>query len=414
MNKTIKLIGVCMALFAVCLISSCDKESKGCEYTSGDNSDEQPAFITGCTYATVFEIPPTDPSNGKEFNYAIFQQLLMDSLTGTGGYQIAVTEGSFPKLEVSSGNARETDECPSVAISNCHKMDIASVTKILTATTTLKLLYDQGLTENDTIGPFLPPSWNAPADVRALRFRDMLAHRSGMQSANNDFDNTLSYEGLKSFVQAGTVPANVGSFNYLNANVALMRVIIPQLWKALPSCPAALQSAGEIDDAESRKYYEQAVRTFVLNPVGADGELDVTASEGDWQVLYYAAGDTKGGTASGDWSNKTGGGGWKMNATDMTKVIAGIFDGTIVNNTILTQMKNLGMGLLNQLGSVNGTLYGHSGDITYSGGKQIHSILLHNEGMSLSIAVNINCGFKDPNTQWLGWVVLRAYNGAWQ
>lgn len=183
MNKTTKLIGVCMALFAVCLISSCDKESQSCKYDNVENN-ELPPFISGCSYGAFFEIPPMDPSNGKEFSYLKFRDLLMDSLTGTGGYQIAVTEGSFAKYQACGGNARETDECPNLALSHCHKMDIASVTKILTSTTTLKLLYDQGLTEEDTIGPFLPPSWNAPADVKALRFRDMLNHRSGMQSAN--------------------------------------------------------------------------------------------------------------------------------------------------------------------------------------------------------------------------------------
>jgi len=416
MKKVLGNAVVAAFILVVATVSSCVKD-KECKYKrdQGAGADYLPAYLSNCTAEAAHEVPPVSPASGKVFSYTKFEQLLLDSLTDVGGYQIAVTENGFPKFLKSAGYARETNECPDLVMTGCNKVNIASVTKILTIATTLKILDDLGMDETDSIGPYLPASWTVPAAVANTTFAALFRHRSGMQSTNNDFQNTLSYNGLRTFVANGPIPANVGTFNYLNANVALMRIVIPELWKGLASCPAALKNAGEITDALSQTYYERAVKEFVLNKVNAEGELDAPTALGDFETLYYTPTSSEGGASAGNWKNICGGGGWNMTANDLAKVMEGIFNGTIVSSVVLTQMQNLGMGLLNQITVTDGTLFGHSGDVSFSGGKEYHSIALYNPNNGLAIAVNINCGFKDPNNGgWLGWIVQRAYNGAWE
>lgn len=413
MKKTILLSTIALLLAGVCGITSCEKNSSpGCQYgTDGAASDELPAYLQNCP-GTYFEVPPTNPANGKQFNYDKFVNALMDSLPNVGGMQYAVMQGSFLYASGGRGDAREAGACPPLKMSACVKMNIASVTKMFTVAVTLKFLYDQGLDETATIGQFLPPSWNCPADVAALTFQQMFSHRSGMQqfSANNNFNQTLSYSGLKTFVQSGTNEDSIGVQQYRNANVALMRIIIPRLWQNRIDCPQELKDAPEVTDELSQKFYERAVKQFIFQPVGADGYLQ-RAEMGDFEPLNYNV-NGSGGTTAGDWKAITGGGGWYMNAEDMVKVMSGLSNGTIVSNAIITAMRNKVMGTWNYINVNDGQLMGHGGDISESNGEW-HSLLVYNATTDMSIAVNINTGVL-PNGGGLSRAVQNAYNLAWE
>jgi len=410
MKKNLFFIVVFAAFVSTCTISSCKKESVGCE--SGDTAPtELPAYLQNCGSA-YFEIPPTNPTNGKQFNYIKFEKALKDSLPAVGGVQYAVMKNGFTYLTGSSGFAREKGACPVLSLTNCNKMNIASVTKMFTVACALRLLYSQGLDETATLGQFLPPSWNVPATMANLTFIQMFRHRSGLHpfTVNSDFDNTLSYAGLRTLAKNGPATDSIGIQNYRNANAAMMRIIIPQLWKGVAGCPPELLNAGEITDALSQKYYEAAIRQFVLTPVGAEGELD-GSDFAEFETLNYSV---TGGTgfSAGNWSNKAGGGGWYMTAHDMAKVITGIFDGTIVSNTVATKMVSQNMGFWNYLAVTDGTLAGHGGDIG-SGSAEWHSMLVYNTANGIALAVNINTG-KLPAGGGLSTVVQNAYNKAWE
>jgi CubicO group peptidase (beta-lactamase class C family) len=398
---------------AICTVTACKKQKATCKYNEDiiSGASYLPAYIAGCSEVAYFEVPPTNPANGKSFNYTKFENAIRDSLIGYGGYQIAVLQGSFPMFVKSAGMAREAKECPKLELGNCNKMNIASVTKMMTAATTLKLLDLQGLDETATVGQFLPTSWNVPAGMANLTFQQMLSHRTGLHqyTKNSDFSNTLSYEGLRTLAKTGPNPDSISFRFYRNANVAMMRIIIPALWKNVAGCPAELQSAGEITDALSQKYYEQAVRQFVLTPVGATGELDAGTLD-DFQTLYYSSNGSKG-YSSGNWKGITGGGGWNMSAVDMARVADGIFDGSIVSSTIATNMINKVMGVWNYLPVTDGTLVGHGGDISGSEGEW-HNVLLYNQNNRLSIAININSRTVEGGGLYN--IIVRAYNLAWE
>lgn len=410
MKKTLKKTLLALAaLVTITAFSGCKKDGgkANCELAE----QEIPAAYAMCSKA-YFEIPPTNAANGKTFNYTKFMALLEDSLSGIGGYQICLTEGGFTKFAASKGFARGPKECPPMNLTTCHRMNAASVTKMFTAAATLKLLYAQGLDEDDSIGPFIPASWNAPVGVRNLTFKQMFSHRSGMHmnSTNSDFDNTLSYAGLRTFVQAGVNSDSIGLQRYRNANVALMRILIPQIWKGAPGCPADLLAAGEIDDNESQKYYEQAIKTLIFSPVGVDAELDGTNLD-EYKALYYVLDSNATGHAEGNWKNKAGGGGWFINANDMCNVINGIFYGPIVSNNIATAMTSNFMGIWNTFNTPDGTFFGHGGDIS-TGSYEMHSMLVFNPSNGIAIAININS--KPKTAGGLTSTVQQAYIGAWE
>jgi D-alanyl-D-alanine carboxypeptidase len=410
MKLFVKHRSMAIAFIAMLFIASCEKEPITCQYDDGGTGSLEgfPSYLVNCV-ATDFETPITNPVNGQKFNHQKFVLALNDSLLNLGGVQYAIMQNGFVYLNGANGMARASNSCPEVQLTACNKMNIASCTKLITSACVMKMLYEQGLDENDTIGPFLPTSWNCPAAMRSLRFQDLLRHRSGLHpfTENADFDQTLSYNGLKTLAETGPDTDSIGFSVYRNANYALMRIMMPALWKNLASCPQALLDADNITDEISQQYYDEAIRQFVFSPVGADGELDAAAM-GDFETLYYRGSSSNG---AGNWKNKAGGGGWNMTALDMAKIINGIFNGTVVSSTVRDAMLNNNLGFWNTLTVTDGQLRGHGGDITGLT-LEMHSLMVYHTTLNIAIAVNINSG--TINGQGLYNIVQNAYNQAWE
>src|SRR5262249_39300947 len=95
-----------------------------------------------------------------------------------------------------------------------------------------------GLTPDEPIVPYLPSDWTYDNTIsqppNALTFRHFFTHRSGFGQVNAGSD----YAALQTAIGLLTGPA---SFNYQNANFALMRALVPRL---LGIDPAAYQDLG--------------------------------------------------------------------------------------------------------------------------------------------------------------------------
>jgi len=414
MNRLMNLTSLGIILLSFLFLCNACKTDKSCQYDdngSGLGNSYLPDYILDCVSVNLANAP-SNSASGQSFNYSLFKQALFDSLPSSyGGVQYAVMQDGILHLSDANGEARGFGECPQMDLTACNKMNIASVTKMMTAAATLKLLEEMNMDETAAIGPYLPSSWGVPAAMANLTFQQMLSHRSGLHefTANNSFDTTLSYEGLKTLAQNGPNVDSIGLRRYRNANAAMMRIIIPQLWKNVASCPIDLKNTQIIDDATSQKYYDRAIKEFIFDPVGADGELDAT-NLGDFETLYYDAG-IENGRSTGNWKNKTGGGGWNMTAEDMARVEHGIFDGTIVSTDIADAMRSKAMGIWNFITVDDGSLIGHGGDINY-GDAELHNLLVHNRNSNMTIAVNINMNTLNGGGLYL--IVQNAYNSAWE
>lgn len=164
----------------------------------------------------------------QNFNAAKFRQLIANSLSaGTSkarGYSIVVNKDGNWVDTFSFGIAYRP--ATGGAFSNMHvnqEINIASVSKTITAVAVLQLLKKNNLTIDSTIGGWLPAYWNATTAIKKLTFVELLTHSSGI----NEFSS--SYDSLKATVARGLDnPAKpVGA--YANANFGIFRIIIPYL-----------------------------------------------------------------------------------------------------------------------------------------------------------------------------------------
>lgn len=230
------------------------------------------------------------------------------------------------------GQRRTATDPPSgIMLPYLGQINIASVSKTLTAVAVLKILAQNNLSLDNPIGPSIYPDWKKGANVSTITFRQLLTHRAGIR-ANCDGSNT-TYPVLKSVVAAGVNKADQGVGSYNNCNFALFRELFPTL------LGVDLTKLSDVDRAKkSADLYIDTMNKLVFQPVGvpinASGPAvcapPATASD---TVLTYPnpAGSTPG-TDWGIWTSSCGGGGWVLSAGDVFTVIKDIAAGS----TLLT------------------------------------------------------------------------------
>lgn len=110
------------------------------------------------------------------------------------------------------------------------QMNIASVTKTITAAAVLKAIQDKkavgypNLTIHSKVDPFLPTAWVRGPGVKELTFRELLSQYSGMK----DNGGGTKVEDLRQWIADG-VTREKGDFEYINCNIAIFRVILPYM-----------------------------------------------------------------------------------------------------------------------------------------------------------------------------------------
>lgn len=325
----------------------------------------------------------------------------------TPGYQVAVAYNGQVVRTASGGFARTMEECWPLTMDVCNKNNIASVTKTLTASLTLMLLEENNVDETEMIKNWLPPSWTVNSETDSLSFRDLLSHRSGLLSTNNNFSQTLSYEGIKSCLELGVQDSLRGLQRYRNVNYALMRVIIPRLWQIRNDCPNEIKNTTEITQVLANTYYERAIQQLILQPAGiSDGSLQ-NHEEDDKRTLTYNASNTGTGRNTGDWRAMAGGGGWYLSAVDLVLVMQRLFNGDYVSFSMLNKMDTMVMGFWNQPNAEDGQALGHGGSVSAGTGQGYRSMLLHFKS-GVSIAYNLNSNNSNSSSN----IIVQAYDNA--
>ncbi len=227
------------------------------------------------------------------------------------------------------------------------RMNIASITKPITATAVLKIIQDKSaanypeLTINSKIAPFLPSSWQLGTGVKDLTFKELLSQYSGM----DDSGSGTSLTAIKDWIAKG-VTRPKAEYKYMNANLAVFRIILPymllnnsqrayysQLYKTDP----------QAFDTKIANLYKEIVKTEVFQKAGIQNAEMYHQTANPYDVtpnvptrLYHAVGSiqepNRPGTATGDWTLTGGGGGWYLSAVDLAKFLAYIrFSNNILN-----------------------------------------------------------------------------------
>ena len=264
--------------------------------------------------------------------------ILCNALKGNVvGYVVIV--GTRPPCY--GGQARTPANPPATPMTPDLFMNIASVSKTLTAIGVIQELAVKNLTIDDKIAPFLYVDWTVGPGLGPLTFKELLTHQSG-------FGPCQSYLEIKAQIAAGitgTLPVTPAS--YENCNFAIFREVLPIMEGDMVLDFAAIglgQWADSIRPSLSAAYYEEYMNKHVFAPLNirttTGGVRCAAPPAGPTDVMSYSdATGSKPGTDWGDWTLVCGGGGWVMSAKEVFSVVYDLAKG----NILLTKAEELNM-----------------------------------------------------------------------
>jgi D-alanyl-D-alanine carboxypeptidase len=364
-------------------------------------------------------------ANTKEFDIDLFEQNIRKALDGKSvGYAYAINQNGQLKKEGAGGYAVLPQDMPTEGIKIDPKgtaqfarkrMNIASVTKTITATTVLKIIQDKlvkdypNLSIDSKVNPFIPASWKRGPGVTDLTFKELMSQLSGM-----NLEGGTDIEGLKTWIATG-VTRPKSEYIYKNSNLAIFRIIIPYMLSnsvVRKSLDAHALANLESFNALVSNSYKDTVNKLVLEPMGILNAN--TKSEGDFLPtrLYSFPDNKKKGTLTNDWTLVSGGGGWYLSAVNLAQFLAHLR----YNNKILTPatrklMDDNLMGWRPAGWSYKGD-YGlylaHGGGLNYGTDAMASCIMNFPNGVQVALLIN-SAGTYSDKYKLLG----GAFDNAW-
>ncbi len=339
------------------------------------------------------------------------------------GYGFVVYENNELKASGAGGlKSRAVDAEGEKPYTIDTKMHIASMSKTIAAMAFTQLAAQKGIKTTDKISPYLPPSWVKGDNIDQITFRDLFNHRSGIIGLGNNCQNGAYneniYTGLKQLIANGVKSANRGQYCYQNANIGLMRVIIPAI------TGYAFTGADATDDQQTQEWYRAYVQANVFSKVGLENIIPTyPASEPTYCYNYpYTAG--RKGWNPGNFSSVLGAYGWYLTPREAGKLYATVLSSsdqsvlpTAYKDTLL--LTNLGCyrasTSLGDLAYHDGWWY-YDSKVPYVGLRTIWMKLPNNLTVALFVNVlNSQTGlFPSDNGVDIVPFVFRAYTTARQ
>lgn len=289
-----------------------------------------------------------EPSPGEQEEPAKkLVEILDDSLKGKGfGYSFAVyKKDQLIGTGAGGFHARKAEIQEDKPVTPDTKMQIASMTKTITAAAFLKLAKEKGIEPTDKIIDYLPKTWVKGPNIELITFKDLLTHTSGIvgmseNCRNGAFTENVWY-GLKLLIENGIKKENHGSSCYQNANFGLFRVLIPSI--------NGLKFTGDDNNDAVFAFngYEEYVQKNIFQKAGVVAEELFSNGMPVPTFGYDFPYSGEYGFDPGDFSSTTGGYGIYLTANQGVKLYAALF--SVENNAVITQdirdeIVNNGMG----------------------------------------------------------------------
>ena len=302
-------------------------------------------------------------ADGECVNLCEMEKAMLKQLDGhVVGYGYVIG-GKSPKFG-GGGLARTAADGQAVAFTAKTRIDAASVSKMITALGTMRVLESAGVDLfADPIGPYFPSDWNVDPFFQNLSFAQLLGQRSGIRVYGTSaqsydvletfFTQTVNPSGSSACTPWGdpapanpVAPASMG-FCYSNYNAGIVRLLLPRA--------AGLAEDPDVSTrpATLANQYENLVRNAVFEAVGRSG-VGCRPTPGDdaYAFTYLYPGDAPGGDG-GDQRHHCGPAHWYISAEDMAKVLFSINarDGKILSEAIpqaqFEQMRRRRLGIDN-------------------------------------------------------------------
>ena len=344
-----------------------------------------------------------DASSTVTFDVDTFEQNLRDAFDGEAvGYTYAIGEAGVIVAEDGVGEARTAPDSPAPQYAN-KQVQVASVSKTLTAILILRLMEETGVQPADLIAPYLPGNWTLGDGMDQVTFEQLLTHTSGFkQLANSLPSGTLGhdYAGLQTMVGLD-LTAGDGPYTdlYTNLNFSLLRVLA-----------AGLMGIDPVDypEFEGETLTASAFAIYLDSVYGSIGvPTSCTPTDATPTLMYQWPLD--GATPGGESSDKVltcGAFGFFISAHELVGVLSNLrYSENLISEDQLDVMRDGLLGLQSWSGD-HGTYYGHGGQ--WNPGMQ-SCVMMFPIAVDVAITVNsIGGSYPSPCT-----VARIAFDDAW-
>ena len=287
-----------------------------------------------------------------------------------------------------------------------RRMNIASVSKFVTAVAMVDLLDRRNIDPKTSIAQWLPAYWSRGANVNNITFEMLMTHSSGFNNSGS-----TAFATMRQMVASGVTANLPTSFTYENTNFGLQRILIATLGgyvnRNMDMGNVGLNDA--MWDAATRAAYADYVSKNVFAPAGiANAGFDKTANT----ALAYSI---SGGAAwnSGDLSWRAGSGGWHLSVDEILDVAAAyLYSGKIVSTSRASSSIGKMYGFDGRWNTPAGLVYHKNGSWREQadcpvGQRQEQSLLLVMPGnMEMALLVNSPVG---PSCTFLRGIVQQIY-----
>jgi CubicO group peptidase (beta-lactamase class C family) len=254
-------------------------------------------FFLAC--ATCNRIAGTSGSickNGYCLNIKTFADSLKKELDGKVVKYAFVIRYQLLQEARSAGTLRENANLPD-SFTIYTRYNPASVTKKITAVAVLQLLNRKHLSIQDKIWPYLPASWNIPASIKNITFRQILTHQGGIR-----FDVfPPDYAAVQTSIENGIDPADTLVGKYNNMNFAICRILVDYLdgYNAASFTDQAAGTGGYFINYLQKNIFDTLGFKNVLFKPALNSQLlfypypvnnDPGSDYGDWSLFPGSAG----------------------------------------------------------------------------------------------------------------------------
>lgn len=297
------------------------------------------------------------------------------------------------------------------------RLNIASMSKTLTAAAVLSTLQAKNLSPDIPIAPFLPPEWTLHDEVKKLTFRDFLTHRTGFHwssDPNGPKQDASDYEGMKKVM--GEKPYNSSKpYDYRNINFAIFRVVLPYLnsYDRFSKKVTLVMRANSKPDKVLADAYISIVNERILGPsgvstAGCDSRtIHQSNSEPPLPVLLYEYQQPhKKGFDLGDRTLRCGPDGWSLSVLDYARFLQALLFTEILlseKNRALMLAAGVadghGLGINRDDPLAGSEVYSHGAWIPV-GAAQVAGWFLYFQSTKLIVVALSNAGHKPGAANW--------------
>ena len=278
----------------------------------------------------------------KQFHPEIFRQNMVEALGNHPiGYSFTINyKGQLVDSGV-QGFARMSQD-GARAHSIGRRMNIASVTKWLTAITAVKVLAEKGISLQTPIHTYLPSFWKPSDSAKNITFHDLLTHRSGLTTGDIRYDT--DYQGLKDCIE-NPIANPAKGYNYSNVNFALFRIMMAYIHDKPHALNVEASHMANKDTSMLHTflilYYMGRMDENLFKPAGISNATTAMSDRTEETLSYSAAVPGLSGGAAGDWTRKCGGGGYYLSPIELAKILAYVYHSekvlTLSQRTLMEQ-----------------------------------------------------------------------------